>query len=98
MEAKWLEVFEGGEAVKIVTHFVVRHDSEWTMRNNAMSRNVDSDSLNASRIDSYVFLGIVVAVVGIKVDVYITPIGVVTNVLHVVIKRNGVVVVHHYRL
>ena len=98
VDAERLEVFESGEAVKLAIHFVVRHDGERAVSTDAVGRDVDGDSLDASRIDLDVLLGVVVAVVGVKVDVYITPIGVVSDVLHVVVDRDRTVVVHHHRL
>ena len=63
-----------------------------------MTRNLDGDSLDATGAHFHVFLGVVVAVVGVKVDVDVTPIGVVANVLHVVVDRDRVVVIHHHGL
>ena len=97
-EADGLEVFKGGEAVELVAQLVVRHDSESEPSVNAMQRDIDGDSLDSARIDSDVFFGVAVAVVRVEVEGDVTPIGVVANVLHVVIDRDRVVVVHHHGL
>ena len=88
VEADWLEVLEGGEAVELATHFVVRHDGECTVQVDAVGRDVNRDSLDATRTNFDVLLGVVVAVVGVKEDVDVTPIGVVSDILHVVVDRD----------
>lgn len=98
IEADRLEVLKGGEAVELVILFVVGHDGEGNPSVDAAQRDVDGDSLDPTRIDFHIFLGVVVAVVGVKVDVYITPIGVVTDVLHIIVDRDRAVVVHHHWL
>ena len=98
VEVQGLKVFEGGEAVKLVTQFVVGHDSEGVPSVDAVQRDVDGDSLDSSGIHSDVFLGVAVAVVRVEEEGDVTPIGVVADVLHVVIDRDRVVVVHHHGL
>jgi hypothetical protein len=93
-----LEVFEGGEAVELTVQLVVGHDGVDPTRVGAIGRNLYFDSLNAAGVHFHVLPCVVVAVVGVKVEIYITPIGVVSNVLHVVVDRDRVVVVHHNRL
>ena len=88
VEADRLEVLEGGEAVELAAHFVVRHDGERAVHVEAMGRDVNGDSLDATGTNLDILLGIVVAVVGVKVDVDVTPIGVVSNVFHVVVDRD----------
>ena len=88
VEVDRLEVLEGGEAVELAAHFVVRHDGERAAHVEAVGRDVDSDSLDATRIDLDVLLCVVVAEVGLKEDVDVTPIGVVSNVLHVIVDRD----------
>ena len=88
VEADRLKVFEGGEAVEVAAHFVVRHNGERAVHVEAVSRDVDSDSLDATRIDLDVLFAVVVAKVRLKEDVDVTPIGVVSNVLHVVVDRD----------
>jgi hypothetical protein len=98
VEVYRLEVFEGGEAVKFVVQLVVGHDGEGVSSVDAIQRDVDLDSLDATGIHSDVFLGVAVAVVRVEVEGDITPIGVVADILHVVDDRDRVVVVHHHGL
>jgi hypothetical protein len=93
-----LEVFEGGEAVELTIHLVVRHDRVDPAGVGAIGGNLNFDSLDTTGIYSHVFPCVVVAVVGVKVEIYVTPIGVVSDVFHVVVDRDRVVVVHHNRL
>ncbi len=98
VEAYRLEILKSGEAVKLAAHFVVRHDGECAIQVDAVGRDIDSDSLDATGIDLDVLLGVVIAVVWVKENIDVTPIGVVSNVLHVVVDSDRVVVVHHHRL
>ena len=88
VEADRLEVLEGGKAVEVAAHFVVRHDGEGTVQVNVVDRDVDGDSLDATWTNLDILLGVVVAVVRIKVDEDVTPIGVVSDILHVVVDRD----------
>ena len=88
VEANRLKVLKGGEAVEFAAHFVVRHDGERAIQVDAVGRDVDGDSLDATGIDLDVLLGVVIAVIGVKEDIDVTPIGVVSNVLHVVVDRD----------
>jgi hypothetical protein len=97
-ETDGFKVLEGGEAVKVVTYFVVRHDGVDDMAVDAVAWNLDCDSLDTTGAHLHVFLGVIVAVVGVEVDVDVTPIGVVADVLHVVVDRDRVGVVHHHGL
>ena len=98
VEGDGLEVFEGGEAVELVAQFVIGHDGEGEPSVDAIQRDVDLDSLDATGVHSDVFLGVAVAVVRVEVEGDITPIGVVADILHVVNDRDRVVVVHHHGL
>ena len=98
VEVDGLEVFEGGEAVELVAQFVIGHDGEGVPSVDAIQRDVDLDSLDATGVHSDVFLGVAVAVVRVEVEGDITPIGVVADILHVVNDRDRVVVVHHHGL
>ena len=98
VEVDGLEVFEGGEAVELVAQLVVGHDGEGVPSVDAVQRDVDLDSLDATGIHSDVFLGVAVAVVRLEVEGDVTPIGVVADILHVVDDRDRVVVVHHHGL
>ena len=88
VEADRLEVLEGGKAVEIASHFVVRHDGEGTVQVDVVDRDVDGDSLDATWTNLDILFGVIVAVVGIKVDEDVTPIGVVSDILHVVVDRD----------
>ena len=98
VEVDGLEVFEGGEAIELVAQLVVGHDGEGVPSVDAVQRDVDLDSLDATGIYSDVFLGVAVAVVRLEVEGDVTPIGVVADILHVVNDRDRVVVVHHHGL
>ncbi|KWW26295.1 MAG: hypothetical protein F082_116 [bacterium F082] len=97
-EADGLEVLEGGEAVELAAYRVVGHDRVGEVTVDAVGRDLDSDSLDATGTDLHVFLGVGEAVVRIEVDADVTSIGVVANVLDVVVDRDRVVVVHHHGL
>ena len=68
VEVDGLEVFEGGEAVELITQFVVGHDGEGVPSVDAIQRDVDLDSLDATWIHSDVFLSVTVAVVWVHVE------------------------------
>jgi hypothetical protein len=97
-ELQRFKVFEGGEAVEVTVHLIVGHDRVDPTRVGAIGRNLYCNSLDTTRVHSNVFPCVVVAVVGVKIEIYITPIGVVSNVFHVVVDGDRVVVVHHNRL
>ena len=88
VEANRFEVLEGGEAVELATHFIVGHNGERTVQVDAVGRDINCDSLDATRTNLDILLGVVVAVVGVKEDVDVTPIGVVSDILHVVVDRD----------
>ena len=87
-EPDGFEVFEGGEAVEVTANFVVRHHRVDNVAVDGVAWNLNLNSLDATGAHFHVFLSVVVAVVGVKVDIYITPIGVVTDILHVVVDRD----------
>ena len=97
-EGDGLEVFECGETVELIAQLVVRHDGEDRLPVEATERDVDGNSIDAAGIYFDVFLGVAVSVVGVEVEMDVTPIGVVANVLHVVVDRDRAVVVHHHGL
>lgn len=98
VEVEGLEVLEGGEAVELIAQLVVRHDGEDVASVDAVQRDIDGDSLDATGIYPYVFLGVSIAVVRFEEEGDVTPIGVVADILHVVVDRDRVVVVHHHGL
>ena len=97
-EADRLKVLEGGEAVKLSTYRVVRHDRVGEVTVDAIGRNLDGNSLNAAGTYLNVLLSIAVTVVRIEVDTDVPSVGVVAYILHVVVDRDRVVVVHHHGL
>jgi hypothetical protein len=97
-EADGLEVLEGGEAVKLATYRVVRHNRVSEVTVDAIGRNLDGDSLDAAGTYLNVFLSVAVTVVRIEEDADVPPIGVVADILHVIVDRDRVVVVHHHGL
>jgi hypothetical protein len=98
VEGERLEVFEGGEAVERVAHFVVGHDGEGVALADAVGRDVDGDSLDATGAHLDPLIGVVVAFVGVEVDVNAASVGVVANVFNVVVDGDGVGVVNHHGL
>lgn len=88
VEAERLKVLEGGETVQLVVQFVVGHDGERNPPVDAASRDIDGDALDAARTDSDVLVGVVVAVVGVEVEVNVPPVGVVADVFHVIVDRD----------
>jgi hypothetical protein len=88
VEANGIEVLEGGEAVEFIAQFVVRHDGEGVPSIDTAERDLQGDSLDASRTHFHVFFVVAITIVRIEVDRDITPIGVVSDVLHVVVDRD----------
>ena len=97
-EAHRLEVLEGGEAVELVTQFVIRHHRVSPGRIGTVSRNADGDSLDSTRADSHIFSGVAIAVVGIEIDVDIASICVVSNILNIIVDGNRIGVVGQHGL
>lgn len=97
-EGDGLEVFKGSEAVKIVAHFIVGHDSKGTSSLNVISRYGDGHSLDSASLDLDVFFGIAVAVVRVEVEADVASVGIVTDVFHIVIDCDGIVVINHHGL
>jgi hypothetical protein len=97
-EADRFKVFEGGEAEQLIAHLVVRHDHEGVTPADAVSRDVNGDSLDAARANLDTLFGVVVAFVRVEVQVNAAFVGVVANVLHVVVDSDGVGVVDHHGL
>lgn len=88
VEADGVEVFEGSEAVELITQLVVRHDSESVSSVNKAKRDVHRDSLDAARTDFHIFFGVAIAIIRVEEERDITPIGVVSDILHVVVDRD----------
>ena len=98
VEVDGVEVLEGSEAVELITQFVVGHDGKGAPSVDTVERDAQRNSLDATRTYFHIFFGVVVAEIRVEVERDITPIGVVSDILHVVIDRDRVVVVHHHRL
>ena len=88
VEVDGLEVLEGGEAVELIAQLVVRHDGESVSPIDKAKRDVHRDSLDAARTDFHVFFGVAVAVIRVEEERDTTPIGVVSDILHVVVDRD----------
>ena len=97
-EAHRLEVLESGEAVELVTQFVVRHHRVSPGRIGAVSRDADGDSLDSSGADSHILPSIAIAVVRIEVDVDIASVCVVSNILNIIVDGNRIGVVGQHGL
>lgn len=98
VEGDGFEVFEGGEAVQLVAHLIVRHDGEGMTLADAVGWDVDGDSLDAAWTYLHPFLGIAVAFVRVEIEANVTPVGVVANILDVIVDCDGVGVVDHHGL
>lgn len=88
VEANGVEVLESGEAVELIAQLVVRHDGESVSSVDKAKRDVHRDSLDATRTNFHVFFGVAVAVIRVEEERDITPIGVVSDILHVVVDRD----------
>lgn len=80
-ESQWLEVLKGGEAVQVVAQLVVRHHRISPRRVRTISGDRNRHSLDPTRADSHVFLGVVITVVGVQVEVDVSFIRVITDIL-----------------
>ena len=98
VEGERLKVFEGGEAVEFVAHFVVRHNRIGAGRVRTVGRNLDGHSLDAAGTHLDVFLCVAVAVVGAEEEADVAPVGIISDVLHVVIDGDRIVVVNQHGL
>ena len=97
-EAQWLEVFECSEAEELVIQFVIRHHRVCPRRIRTEGRDADGNSLDTAGAHSHPFLGIAIAVIGIEVDIDITFVGVVSNILHIIVEGNRIGVVGQHGL
>ena len=97
-EADRLEVFKSGETVEFSAHRVVRHERVNNMVVDGTARYLDFDSLDATGGHFHIFPNVFVIISGVEVDADVALISVVTDILHVVVDRDRVVVVHHHRL
>ena len=84
-EADGVEVFECSEAVELIIQLVVGHDGENATSVDETERDVQGDPLDATRTHSHVFFGVAVAVIRVEEERDITPIGVVSDILNVVV-------------
>ena len=97
-EANRLKVLERGEGVQVIAHLIVRHNRINGGRIQTIGHDVEGDSLDLARADLHISVGIFGAVIGIEVDADISLIGVISNVLHVVVDRDRVVIIHYHGL
>jgi hypothetical protein len=97
-EAHWLEVLKRGEAVELVTQFVVRHHRVSPGRIGTVSGDADGDSLDSTGADPHILPSIAIAVVGIEVEVDVTSVCVVSNILNIIVDGNRIGVVGQHGL
>lgn len=97
-EMQRLEVFKGGEREKLWSHLIIRHYGVAERRVEVIERNVDHDSLDATRTDIDMFACVVVSVVRLEIDEEVAAIADIPNVLYVVIQPYGVRHVSHHGL
>ena len=95
-EAYRLEVFEGGEAVELVIQLVVGHHRVQHRGVRTVGRDAYRDSSDATGADAHVLVGETATIVGIEIDVEVTAIGVVSNILNIIVDgdRIGIVGQH----
>ena len=97
-EADRLEVFEHREAVQLIAQLVIRHHCVSPVRIGTIGRNVDRNPFDPTGGHSHVFLCIVITVVRIEIDIDITPVGVVSDILDIIIDGNRIGVVGQHGL
>lgn len=97
-ETHWLEVLESGEAVKLITQFVVGHHRVGPRRIRTVCRDANGDPLDPTWTNLHPFTGIAVAVIGIEIDAHITSISIVSNILHIIVDRNRIGVIGQHGL
>ena len=98
VEGHRLEVLEHREAVELVAEFVVRHHRIDPRGIRTIGRDGDGHPLDTTRAHADPFLGIVVTVVRIQVDVDVSSVGIIPDVLHIVIDRDRIGVVGQHGL
>lgn len=97
-EAHRFEVFKGGEAEELVTEFIVWHHRIDPRGIRTIGRDGNRYSLDSARADPHVLSGIPATIVRIEIDVEITPISEVSNVLDIIIDSDRIGVIGQHGL
>ena len=97
-EAHRLEVFKSGEAVELIIQFVVRHHRVNPGGIRTVGRNGDRNPSDTTWAYSHVLRAIAVAVVGIEVDIEITTIGIVSDILNIIVDGDRIGIVGQHGL
>ena len=97
-KAHRLEVFKNGEAVEFTVQFVVRHHRVDPGGIRTVGRNGDRNPSDTTRAYSHVFRAIAVAIVGIEVDIEITPISIVSDILNIIVDGDRIGIVGQHGL
>ena len=85
VEAYRLKVLERGEAVKLTVQLVVRHHRVNPVWIHAIGRNAYGDSLDPTGRHPHALPGVVTAIVGIKIDVQVTSVGIISDILNIIV-------------
>ena len=95
-ETHRLEVFESGEAVELIVQFVVRHHRVQHRGVGTIGRDANRNPSDATRAHFHVLIGIAITIVRIEVDIEITAIGVISDILNIIVNgdRIGIVGQH----
>lgn len=97
-EADWFEVFKDSEAEEVFVHLIVGHHCVNPRGVQAIGRDVDGDSSDSTGIDSHIFSGVVVTIVRIQIDINVSSVGIVSNVLDIVIDGDRIGIVGQHGL
>ena len=97
-EANGLEVFEGGETVELIVQFVVRHHRVDPGGIRTVGRNGHRNPSDATWAHSHVLRAVAVAIVGIKVNIEIATISVISNILNIIVDGDRIGVVGQHGL
>ena len=97
-EADGLKVFEGGEAVEFTVQFVVRHHRVDPGRIGTVGRDGNRNPSDAARAHSHVLPAVAVAIVGIEVNIEISTIGVVSDILNIIVDGDRIGIVGQHGL
>ena len=97
-ETHWLKVFECGEAEEFIVHFVVRHHRVQPIRIHTDGRKGDGNSLDPTGRHSHIFLDEEATIVGIEINVHVSFVCIVPNVLDIIVDGNRIGVVGQHGL
>lgn len=97
-EAHRLEVLEGGEAVQLASQLIVWHYRIDPGGIRTVGWDRHRNPLDSTGADSHVLSTVVAPIIGIKVDVEVASISIVSNVLDIVIDSDRIGVVGQHGL